>query len=408
MTGAKRLTVAGIKRLRAPKTGRLEVRDSVVPGLTLRVTANDRRTFTLVYRLAGQRKLRRMTLGNAAVVKLDAARDLARDALLLAEDGIDPAHERQERRETESVTFGEVADDYLKRHVARLRTPKKVEGVFDNHILPEWRDRSLARLKRRDVKELVRDIHDDIGHGAAREVLKHVRGCLTWAVDEEELIDHNVALGVKPPTMAAPRERTLTPDEIKAIWRACGEVGTFGDLVRVLLLTACRRNEIAKSEWSWLTLDGDDAILEIPASAHKSKRGHVVPLVPAVVDIFNALPHPDDAVFAFGRGGSQGFSGFSKATKRLVEASGIKDWWLHDLRRTAASGMARLGVDSFVIDRVLGHNLPTLRGTYNLHDYGPQKREALQLWADHVAVLVSDNEKVVALNASGSRRKARG
>ena len=406
MPKSKNLTEVSVRNMKAPDSGRIEVRDALRPGLTLRVTAEGKKTFALVYRVAGQRRLRRLTLGAHPVMTLKQAREKAAKALIMAQEGVDPRHERDERRAREALTFEELVGDFVKRHCEpNLKNPEKPKRTLELHAVSRWGDRSAARITRRDVIELADRVTAKVGPGAGRETLKQVRRLFSWAVDRE-MLDVNPALGVKAPVRAQARERILSGDEIGDVWRAATEMGRFGDLVRLLLLTGARRNEIAGMRWEWLQdLDGDEPRLEIPAEAHKGKRGLIIPLSPTAVAIIGGVTRLDDGVYVLGCKNQQTpFSGISKAKRRLDRLSGVEEWWLHDLRRTVTSRLAAMGEDPFIIDRVLGHALPALRGVYDKHRYTPQVRDVLGRWDERLQVIVGEaGENVVPLETESHR-----
>jgi integrase len=175
------------------------------------------------------------------------------------------------------------------------------------------------------------------------------------------------------------RERVLTMDELKAIWAAADKMGyPFGPMVRLLILTAQRRAEIANLERGWL-LTGQQAF-EVPASHYKTDRPQVVPLSAPALAIVEALPQTSGDFLLSTTAGKVPVSGFSKAKARIDKLSKVEGWTLHDLRRSAATHMARLGIPQEHIERVLGHAIEGVAGTYNRYSYLDEKRAALDLW----------------------------
>lgn len=184
----------------------------------------------------------------------------------------------------------------------------------------------------------------------------------------------------RPELAYLPRERVLTMSELRRVWDAAGKIGyPFGTLVRLLLLTAQRRAEIANARHSWL--HADLRSLEIPASHYKTDRPQVVPLSEPALAIFKELPlwNAGDHLLST-TGGVRPVSGFSKTKAELDEICGFSDWTFHDLRRSAATHMARLGVPQEHIERVLGHAIEGIAGTYNRYSYLEEKRTALERW----------------------------
>jgi integrase len=206
-------------------------------------------------------------------------------------------------------------------------------------------------------------------------------------------------MGIERPAPEQSRERVLADKELKSIWQAADELGhPYAGIVKLLILTGQRRNEIAGLRWSEIDLDVRS--LHLPAQRTKNARAHDVPLSAQALAIVAGLPRLVDAdlVFTVKR---KPVTGFSRAKERLNGASGVTDWTLHDIRRTVASGLQRLGVRLEVTEAVLNHksgSMAGIVGVYQRHDYASEKRDALQRWADHVDALVSGAKaNVVAL-----------
>jgi integrase len=216
----------------------------------------------------------------------------------------------------------------------------------------------------------------------------------------EGLVENNPVIGTNNPAQGLPsRDRVLNAGEIKVIWNACGG-DDFGTRVRLLLLTAQRRSEIADMRWQ--EIDFDRAILTLPAARTKNGRQHVVPLVPAVLHILNEIRQrgtEGDRVFA-----SLSFAHAKIGLDRKIADAGntIAAWSLHDLRRSAATGMADLGVQPHIIEAVLNHvsgHKAGVAGTYNRATYEREVRAALALWSEHLTAIVEDRKaKVVRLS----------
>ena len=221
----------------------------------------------------------------------------------------------------------------------------------------------------------------------ANRVYSIVRKFFTWAV-ENDLVVNSPVFGLRAPNPETSRDRTLTDGELKAVWRAADKIGyPFGTIVQLLILTGQRRSEVGGLQWP--EIEGDTWI--IPRERTKNGRRHEVPLSKQAVAIINELPRIGDS-YAFTLNGEKPLNNWKKDKDRLDGlAAPPDDWTLHDLRRTAASGMAKLGVSLVVIEKVLNHvsgSLAGIVGVYQRHEYAEEKRTALQLWADHVQRLV--------------------
>ena len=215
--------------------------------------------------------------------------------------------------------------------------------------------------------------------------------CLRWPVCLESAWAY-------PGGKEAPRDRDLSDSEIKAIWPAFGAAGyPFGPMMEILLLTGQRRTEVATMRW--VDLDLEAAVWNLPAASTKALRSHSVPLPNTAVEILGALPRFKGPYVFSTTGGQRPVSGYSKAklrielelNKTLTKTGGepLTNWQIHDLRRTAASGMAKLGVPIDHIGRVLNHAPRGITATvYDKHSYMPEKRRALDLWCAHLASLI--------------------
>lgn len=432
-----KLTDGAVQRLKAPPGARVDYFDAAFPGLALRVTGAvdqrpDRRTWTLFYRFGG--KQRRLTFepGYPALA-LAEARQEATKALLMIKAGTDPAAAKVEAKAATARapdTIANVIDLFIKRSLeAKKRAPRYVEETrrnFRNHVLPRWGERDIKTITRRDVIELLDAVMD---HGSAvtgdhrkprhvpggpisaNRTLAAIRAMFNFAL-RRGIIDSTPVALVERPGEETRRERTLTADEIRAIWPAASELGyPFGPFFQLALLTGQRRDEVARMRW--VDLDPDERTWTLAAEATKAGRSHVVPLAPWAVEILNGLPRKAHSTgrpmapspYVFTTSGDVPISGFSKAKPRLDQAIAkaregvaLTPWTVHDMRRTAATEMGRLGVARFIIGKVLNHADRSVTGIYDRHAYLQEKRHALEAWARYLAGLIRPGpENVVAL-----------
>ncbi|MHC1999581.1 tyrosine-type recombinase/integrase [Methylobacterium sp. CM6241] len=248
------------------------------------------------------------------------------------------------------------------------------------HALP------LADIKRAQVATLLSGIAASSGPFASNRARAALSAFFSWATGEG-LSEVNPVIGTNKATAEISRERTLTGSEVRAIWLSCGD-GDFGRIVRLLILTGQRREEVAAIRWSELDLKG--AMWSLPPERTKNKRRHDVPLSAAALAILAAVPMREGRDLLFGQR-EGGFSGFSKAKVELDKLTGITTpWVLHDLRRTTATGMADLGVLPHVVEAVLNHvsgSRAGVAGVYNRASYASEKREALDRWVTHVLAI---------------------
>jgi integrase len=409
------LTDRSLQALRPAQEGqRAIVWDALLPGMAVRVSVKGKRSFYAVKRRAGHTQPSWVLLGAYPVVTLAEARAKARETLGALMEGLHPASlaeakrraAEEAERQFKANTFAAVAEDFIRRHAMTKRSGRMVAGIIRRELIPAWGERQITEITRRDVIALVEAILDRGGDRplagtrrrtggpyAARHALSATRKLFNWAIGRDLLTvspcDRIKAAELHGPPEA--RDRVLMDDEIRRVWAAAEATPyPYGPLVRLLMLTGQRRDEIAGARWG--EVDLDRVILTIGAGRMKAGVGHAVPLTPAAVEILRALPRwaTGDYVFA-GRTGAKPFSGFSKAKARLDRAIGdIKSYSLHDLRRTVRTRLAELGVTPFVGELVIGHAQKGVHGIYDLHTYGVEKREALLRWEERLFAIVAE------------------
>jgi integrase len=399
-----RLTELGVSKLAPPASGRIEIFDSTLPSFGVRLTSSGTRSFFVMTRVRGT--LRRVTLGSHPAIRLADARRLAREAMAMARLGNDPSASKRAARRPAERPVERVIQDYIARaQKARGRRAwREVERSLSRELAP-WQGRPIESITRADVLELLDAIVDRGSPAMANLLLRHLKHFMGWCL-ERGLIEASPAAGIRAPAEMRSRDRVLTEPELAAVWAACGTLGwPFGPLVRLLILTGQRRNEVAWMRWR--DVDLQQNVWTLPRELTKSDRAHVVPLSDPAKEIIAGLPRLAELVFPANReGSSHPVSGFSRAKARLdaemlrllrKHATGqgqeptkveLKPWRLHDLRRTAASGMARLGAPPHVIGHALNHvpaaSLGQLGAIYVRHDYGRETRQVLTAWASDV------------------------
>jgi integrase len=398
-----KLTARTLETLRTPDR-RLELADDDTPGLSLRLTPNGARTWSVRYRVEGGRagRMRRLTLGSLAVLSLAEARKKAREALNgVAFKGTDPAEEKQ--RDRQGDTVGDLAKDYLKRYAKlRKRSWQADERYLEAEILPAWRHRKVKDLGRRDVRELVEAIAERGSPISANRCLALIRKMLNFAI-ERDWIEANVAARIKKPGAERTRDRVLTDEEIRLVWQACvGERPALCALMRLRLLTAARGGELAQLRWT----DIDGEWLTLPATVTKNKLAHRIPLTPAAKAILQTLPQIEGCDYVFpGRAGNRPLTDVKQGGRRVAERVLTKlreddaavetfDFRGHDLRRTAATRMAAAGVSQADIAKVLNHAEGGPRATqvYVRYRHDREKQIALQTW-DRVLTAILEGDR---------------
>ncbi|MEP7129645.1 MAG: tyrosine-type recombinase/integrase [Sphingomicrobium sp.] len=383
------LTDARVAAIKPPDSGQEEHRDTKVTGLRLRVGTSGKKTW-IVRARAGQ-KIINKKLGSYPAMKLANARQEAEKLFTaLARDGSIEALDR---------TFGAVATAWVEK-VAKPKNSswRLQERRLEMHVLPHWRARKIADIRRGDVRDLLDGVEGEVLPGRVLAIMKTV---FRYALSRD-WIDSSPVEGFAKPAADAQRDRVLSMEEVVAVWTAGGLLGfPFGPYFQTLALTAQRRTEVASMQWADVDLKAATWI--IPAKATKSGRTHLVPLSASLVDMLGRLPRLGEYVFT--HDGGTHVSGYAKAKARLDAFIGASDvmvspWRLHDLRRTAATHMVRLGVSEEVVGRVLNHAPKGVTAkVYALHTYAPEKRSALDRWAAELmrAVEGKASAKVVAL-----------
>lgn len=402
---AKKLTAAAVERLRPDPGKRLEKPDGVVDGLFLLIQSSGAKGWAFRYRfpVGGKIKTHKITIGSYPAFSLANAREEAGKLRQAVERGENPKHvqarDRAEARERALNTFGLVAVAFTVRYAKRhTRSWRQTKGILRKHVIPAWKDRPVDGITRRDVIELLDGIVRAGKPVLANRVLAHVRKLFNWAI-ERGIVGASPAVQIKAPGgKESPRDRDLSDSEIKIIWPAFEAAGyPFGPMMQILLLTGQRRTEVATMRW--VDLDTNAAVWNLPAGSTKALRSHSIPLPNMAVENLGNIPRFDGAYVFSTTGGKRPVSGYSKAklrieqeiNKALAKQGGepLANWQIHDLRRTAASGMAKLGVPIDHIGRVLNHAPRGITATvYDRHSYMPEKRRALELWCAHLRSLI--------------------
>lgn len=368
---------------------RVEYRDQDTKGLWLRVGI-DSWTWFYVYKQGG--KTQRVKIGIYPSTSLSAARKEAENIRGGINAGKDPAAEK--RQEKKNPTFGEVAQEYLEKHAIHKRTRREDERILSRDILPLWKDIKIAKITRRQIISLLDDI---VGRGSpimANRCLALVRKIFNWAI-ERDILETSPCLRVKPPAPEKSRERWLCDDEICAVWEAFESEPLCEPVFKVLLLTGQRLGETLAMRWDELDLKAGS--WTIPPEKSKNGRSHIAPLSQAVIEILQGLECKNEWVFPSPRRLGGHLANMGKAHQRIQGLSGVQ-FHIHDLRRTCATGMARLGIDRVVIGKVLNHTDGSVTAIYERHGYESEKRHALELWAGHVMRLLGhEMAKVISL-----------
>ena len=460
---AKALTASALTKFKADPSKRLEIPDGILAGLYFVIQPTGRKSWAIRYRYQGAPigdvktgQPRKMALGNylagtdadLAGKELIRIRTEAAEILERVRQGDDPAGQKQiakKQAKDEDTADRTRFDGVVKLFLTRYAKPKNRSwkdsarhiGLVPDKAKPDeaddpksfvavkrtaadrWGHRPIADIRRADVIALLDDIVDEGKPILANRVLAALRKLFNWAL-ERDLVETNPCDRVKPPASEKARDRVLSDDELRALWKAADDLAwPFGRHLQMLILTGQRRDEVAGMKWR--EISGDTWTL--PRDRAKTDKAHEVPLSPPALSILETLPKIEGAAHVFTTTGKTPISGFGKpkATMhdKMVEilrkeaeergddpdAIEVAPWRLHDIRRTVASGMARLGINIAVIEKVLNHTSGTFAGivgVYQRHEFTEEKRRALEAWANFLDRLMNDEPSgnVIELRAA--------
>lgn len=400
------LTDLEIRKLRAPTDGRLEIADGKLPGLSVRITKNGVKTFALRTRIDG--KLVRVSLGRYPDLSLSEARGIAHQMIGDAKAGreIQPKKHKKEVK----YQFDHVLSEYLTQHGRRYfkeSTYNETHRILNVEFIPNWGSRDIRKITKQDVVAITNDIFNRPQLDAKNRVVKEespsaanhaftaIRAFFGWCVGQGK-IEISPCIGLRSPAPNRKRDRTLADGELASVWRAAQTMGyPYGHIIRLLIATVQRRSEVVGLRWDMLDLE--KCLWRVPASENKSGREYLVPLSEVALEIINDVPHLDERLmFPALRSDGKIFSAWSKNKTQIDKLCGVTGWTVHDLRRTGSTNLGRLAVRPHVKERVLNHltgELGGVAGVYDVYSYLPEKRDALDLWANHIRAILDTSEQ---------------
>lgn len=367
--------------------------DDDLPGFGLRLRDGGKRTWIAQYRVGA--KQRRVTIGSVATIRADEARKRAKSLFSKVNLGADPQLEKAEARAQASTTLKSLVERYLAERAAGRLKARSLDEV-NRHLRKHWSPLAQLPVKsitRADVAAQLGKLAKHSGPYAANRARSALSALFSWAMGEG-LVDANPVVGTNKATQEIARDRVLSDDELSLVWKAAGR-GEYGAIVRLLILTGQRREEVGGMLWS--EIDLQSAVWRI--GSHRTKNGlaHDVPLSPLAVTTLNALQRRDgrDFVFGLGAGPFQGWSNAKSAFDArllITHQTGDKDytikaWRLHDLRRTVATRLVDIGVLPHIVEAILNHvsgHKGGVAGIYNRASYVGEKRIALNLWESYL------------------------
>ena len=392
-----KFTVKEIAGLRLPEGSKDFVWwDDDIAGFGIRLRSGGSRNW--IYRYRRGSKQRSMKLGSAKSVPLSVARENASRLEADVRLGGDPALKNQTANLAAENTFAVLANQYLEARKSKWRT--RTHAAYQRHLLKYAKPLHrlpITAVSQRNVANLLTDITKESGEATSNRLRSTLRSLFGWIIKEGiRLPEGNVASYTNKHAEKS-RDRVLADSELKTIWCA-SPASDFGAIIKLLILTAQRANEIGGLRWD----EVHDEQIVLPSPRTKNKRVHIVPLsdpAKAILGQFRA----DGRAHVFGRVDTIGFDGWGFAKRTLdqrIAGAGepLAHWTIHDIRRTAATRMAELGVQPHIIEAVLNHvsgHKGGVAGIYNRATYDKEKREALSLWAEHVMAIVEGRKAVV-------------
>jgi integrase len=407
------LTDLSIRKQPLPEKRR-ELPDGKIAGLYLVLQPSGAKSWALRYRAAGRPA--KLTLGPYPALDLATARRRAQEALGEVASGKNPAADKKAAREAQKAASSTsdrveaVVNSFLERYVKRnvgASWARETERLLRVEVIPEIGGKRIGEVTRTDIHKLLDEMVDRGSPINANRLLAVLRRMFNWCV-ERGLVERSPCEKLKAPAAEQARDRILSEDEIRAAWQAFESLGwPFGRIAQLLLLTGARRDEIAAARWSEIDLEAKTWTI----AKERSKNGiaHEIPLSDAAIRIIKELPRigskGDGFVFtttmrAPVSGWSRAKSHVDKAILEVLQADSESaeapaHWTLHDLRRTAASQMAGIGIAPHVVEAVLNHRSGTIKGVaavYNRYNYAPEKRQALDAWARRLDAIVCGSE----------------
>jgi integrase len=386
---------AGVKQ----PSGQADYFDSKSTGLVLRVSESGVKSWCLFYTSPRDGKRARVMLGRYPQTTLADARTHAIEAKAHVDQGIDPRDVA-----TGAMTVRQLVESHVAKHVRpSLRSAKAIERRFAKNVLPVIGGLALSDMHRRDINRVLDHL---VARGCSTEVVRvfqDMRALFRWAVARGDM-DRSPMDGMRMPTPPRPRERVLTDAEIAKLWNALPETlrksTACQRIIKLCLLTAQRVGEVAGMRTGEIDIEARSWTL--PAARSKNKHAHTVPLSDAAILVIKEalVDAADDRLFPDDTGkGGLGADAVGKTIRVAQDRFGIAHWTAHDLRRSAVTGMARLGVSPIVLGHIINHRSVTKAGVtlavYSQYTYDKEKRQALGLWADRLQAIVRPDTAAV-------------
>lgn len=386
-----------------PTAKRQMIFDEATTGLALVVTPKGKKTFSIVARDPANKQVWKR-IGDPALMSVAEARALAAEAVARVKAG-EEALPPPEPPQAAPETFREVSERFVARWVDKggkkqdgvpQRGKREIERQLNAYIYPRWGAKPFLSIRRGNVTALMDELVDNNGAVQADRVLATLNKMFNWYRQYDELYVNPIIPEMKRSGSLADRarQRILSDDEIRAVWAACGEIGTYGAMVKVGLLTGARREKVSTMRWQEIK----DGVWTIPIEPREKPHAGQLRLPKLVFEIIEAQPEIEGNPYVFAGRGKKAYNSHSAGKKELDAKVPAEQWQFHDLRRTAKSLMARAGVRSDISERVLGHKIGGVEGVYDRYSYEKEKAEALEALAGLVSrILQGKADNVVQL-----------
>jgi len=395
-----------------PRATRYVEFDGKTQGFGVRVYPTGRKIYVCQAVPYGGTNPQLITFDRTDLIPLEEARQLALKCLAAMARGDDPGRARRDEREN---TLYKVLKEYCEEALDGLDTAWHIECTLfkewlnmveaipnPNHLITaKWvidpaarsslRDRPITRITRLDLLDRINQVKKNRGKSPARNVMAKIRAAFTWAFNSGRYnMQFNVAAGLSDKTIGITskdlkRKRVITNDEIRIIWNASNELPTYGNIIKLLILTGARLREIGDARWDELDLDSNTLV--VPPERFKTDEEHRIPLSPMAMAIIKSIE--PKGPFIFSDTGHKPFTQYHSRKKKLDELTGItKPWVVHSLRHAVRTGLAPIAMPH-ICEAILGHAQPAITSIYNHYDYDAEKRTALELWATKVESIIN-------------------
>jgi integrase len=377
------ITDAWLRKLKPP-VEREDFRDRGTRGLQLRSSPSGVKTFSFVFRLGS--KMGRATLGRYPDVDLKFARTKADEFRKLVSQGIDPRSEKRTKRRLQEMTVELMVHEFIQTYAKPKNSSwKQAESNLRLYLSNFYGTQPISEVTRADIHQILDDLIARDKQTAANRALAHIRKFFGWLV-ERGYLNHSPADHIKPRHKESERHRVLSDAEIKAIWDAAKSMsGPYSAWLKLLLLCGQRRVETASMRRSQI-IDGS---WHLSATDTKNKQPHIIPLPNQAQRLVDQLIEKEgNFLIKSGRNGDRPVNGFSKAKLQMDRLSGVENWKFHDLRRTVATNLTKLGIDRLILQKIINHSERGVTQIYDRYSYMDEKREALQKWADRLDEIV--------------------